>query len=503
MTFAEKLVLIMNITDTSNKTLAKHLNLDPSRISQLRTGIRKKPKNSETIDRMASYFAKQCKLESRRLALSEALGRTNIKYAKREEQLTTILQHWLIGESYDTIEILDRFSEPIPPQEDYPGTYVSSHYTKDFYGNEGKRTAFLMAYNHLITLEKPTTIYLISDGKDDWYAEDASYADKMYSLRNELIHRGFHFVQIIRQTTFSTSLYDLMLRWIGSYQTGNVHPYYYPRLRDNTFCHSMLVCPGEVSVFSTSFLNQSQNHYTTLSTIPETTQALHSIFRDYYEMCKPALAMHVMQERMHHCLINFALSEANRLQKNRSLSIESMPVRELIPHFFKIDPELGNVVSELFKSMYSVIDADIAYSYESLDLCPLPTASQVCNGEVPIYLPGVHTENTLYYTPETFVLHLRNILRLLDERPNYHFIPIPFKKEQNEILMIKENCKALLVREAGDPALFEIDHPTLVYTLQEYLRRTAEEVQYLGSHRKRIQHKIRELIHQIESNQTQ
>ena len=53
MDFSSKLNFLMNITQTSNKELAKSIYVDPSLISHLKSGNRKRPHNHQHIVNMA------------------------------------------------------------------------------------------------------------------------------------------------------------------------------------------------------------------------------------------------------------------------------------------------------------------------------------------------------------------------------------------------------------------------------------------------------------------
>ena len=53
MQFSEKLIFLMNITQTSNKELAMELGVDRSLISLLRSGKRGAPKS---VKKMADFF---------------------------------------------------------------------------------------------------------------------------------------------------------------------------------------------------------------------------------------------------------------------------------------------------------------------------------------------------------------------------------------------------------------------------------------------------------------
>ena len=56
MDFKDKLIFLMNITQTSNKELAKGISVDPSLISLLRSGKRKQPQNVLHIKNMALFL---------------------------------------------------------------------------------------------------------------------------------------------------------------------------------------------------------------------------------------------------------------------------------------------------------------------------------------------------------------------------------------------------------------------------------------------------------------
>ena len=98
MQFYEKLIFLLNLTQVTNRTLARELKVDPSLISRLRTGARGVPKNKEHIKAMSSFFAKRCTTQYQKQALSGMLG---IKQAltMKKELLTEVLYYWLCGET--------------------------------------------------------------------------------------------------------------------------------------------------------------------------------------------------------------------------------------------------------------------------------------------------------------------------------------------------------------------------------------------------------------------
>ena len=100
MTFAEKLVFLMQLTSTSNKQLA--VKVDPSLISLLRSARREAPKNPDYMRAMSAYFAKKCGVGYQRIALSEVMGREQIPAEASPASLADMLFLWLT-ESHDRI----------------------------------------------------------------------------------------------------------------------------------------------------------------------------------------------------------------------------------------------------------------------------------------------------------------------------------------------------------------------------------------------------------------
>ncbi len=79
MVFSDKLKILMEITETSNKVLAKHLIVDPSMISQLRTGARNITKKNSHLQKMSFFFAERCQSTERLEALYELIRNEELK----------------------------------------------------------------------------------------------------------------------------------------------------------------------------------------------------------------------------------------------------------------------------------------------------------------------------------------------------------------------------------------------------------------------------------------
>lgn len=81
----------------------------------------------------------------------------------------------------------------------------------------------------------------------------------------------------------------------------------------------------------------------------------------------------------------------------------------------------------------------------------LATADEVRSGKVYVASPfPTHPEHPRY-TPGTYILHLKNILRLMEQYENYFFLPYDSQESYN--LLVNSDGPALLMRATGSPLI--------------------------------------------------
>lgn len=501
MNFSDKLIILMNITDTSNKSLADHLHVDPSRISQLRTGRRKLPKRRESVEEIATFFANRCSSPSQRLALAESIGNPSIRYQSSPKVLGTILINWFYEENMETLQLLDALGQEAMPQPHLPrvSEIPQETSTKIYYGNEGKREALLLAYQYIIDLKDSETIYITSDEDTTYYKIDPTFSGKLQEFRSSCVQNGHQIVQIINPSASSFQTFETITQWLPGYMFGAVHPYYYPRIRDGIFRHTMIIVPGKVVFFCESITNQIDVHFSLFSTAPETATAYANFFLDYLRLCTPALHQYTLPQDITRCFTNLLTLPVKHLQMGISLSPNTLPPEVSQMIYGAHEDELLKNITSLFQKLSPEV-FDLQQKYGTIDICPLATAEQVRAGVVRVGFLTENQETIAYYTPLTYCLHLKNILNLLNKYENYHFLPIPYKEEDSTVILVRENKHAILIRAGISSTVFEIQHPEFVQILQEYLTKIADRTNYLGNGRLYIKHQIRELISNLESN---
>ena len=138
MDFNSKLIFLMNITQTSNKELAKSIYVDPSLISHLKSGNRKKPHNYQHIVNMAEFFAKKSQADFQRNAISEMLGKASISSSMPNQMLAKYLENWLLndGDRSDLMEnILENIDQPTENNDSFSMNNIQLNTQGDFQSN--------------------------------------------------------------------------------------------------------------------------------------------------------------------------------------------------------------------------------------------------------------------------------------------------------------------------------------------------------------------------------
>ncbi len=502
MNFSDKLNFLMKITQTSNKDLASAISVDRSLISLLRTGKRGKPRNTDHIQHMALYFAKHCNANFQRHAISDMLGQAILRNPMPTEVLATYLKKWLINDS----DILQEFMEEMETthtqvpegsllSENAP---VSNQETTYYYGNEGRRNAVRHMMKIVSEITEANSILVDSDDNLDWALEDNKFVKENENSWIKLSNTGYTIYQIMPSMNHISQYIESLQLWLSVYATGQAKVYYYPRFRDNLYRRSLCICPGHCVEASIGIGSENKSQITLVSTNPEIVQAFTDQFKECLALCRPAIITHTDISEIFPAFDRLAASKTPIIQKAASLTAITMP-KDLL------DYVTAETEDDTWNNTLQKYTEDVTHFEKRLDtiphidICHLASAREIREGTVPMfpsYLPG----NILpIYTPETYIMHLKNILRLMDKYENYHFLPITNRHTENYSLFVSENNIVLLVRKSAPFLMLEIHRMEMVAACWEYLSRMAEQADYNDTRRKQIRLQIQSLIQELEA----
>lgn len=505
--FSEKLSFLMHITETGNKELADALSVNPSMISLMRTGKRKLSKKPEQVKNMALFFAKRCAAPFQRQALSEMIGRVSIGSGMPTEVLAADIENWLTGEKDVAAAVLENIAsagtrgvtaQPYIPQAE--PVRAADNQTLFFFGEDGRREAMFRAMREIKDMDEPGSILAMLDDNLEWLLSDYPAMLKIQADLMETVARGFNFCQIMPPLNYINRYVESLQFWLPIYATGQSKIYYYPRLRGNLFRHSFIVVPGRYVQYSACVSTGSTSDITMFSTDPRLVKSFEKQFEEIIALCRPALYAYNDINQTPKCFQRFFSCQGETIQGLNVLSVNSMP-RELIEAIIQKtdDPFWKQIFQNLH---YRIPYLEERFSQDTyIDMCRLATAEEVRKGNVPIAVPVATENGRLCYTPETYVIHLKNILRLMDRYENYYFLPSREKQPSDYNLFANESGPALIVGDKPPYKVLEISRPAMVTAFVEHLRRRADAAGYDGIHREKVRMELRALIQDLENSQ--
>ena len=501
MEFSDKLNFLIHISQTTNKELALELSVDRSFISLLRNGKRNL-RNRQTIKRMAFFFARHCSAEFQRYALSEMLGQISLRSDMPTAVLAGRLEQWLTGDTAITDALEDEIAVPLPAAQAEPPQRTfsrSAGNTEFFYGEEGRREVMCRMMQAIRDIENPDSILIVTDDNLEYLLSDYLLSKQVQSCLMETMERGFTIYQILPPMNYLNRYTESLRFWLPLYATGLMKVYYYPRIRDNLYRHSIIVVPGYCAQYSSAVQPGSTSDIALFTTDPALIAAFGRQYQQHLSLCRPALNVyHTLEDTISLFRTLFSHYGGNTIQQINALSINTAPA-ELLERFIReSETPAWEKTLKLHLEEIPHFEQTLALG-PFIDMSCLATAAEVRSGTVPIVSAGGGIPlKQLYYTPETYALHLKNILRLMDRYDNYYFLPCRDNRQEYNLIAC-ENGMAILVHTKDPFVTLEIRRPEMTAAFREHLLRIAERTGYDGIQRKKVRMELRALIRDLES----
>lgn len=491
MQFSEKLIFLMNITQTSNKELAMELGVDRSLISLLRSGKRGAPKS---VKKMARFFAERSTADYQRYALADMLGMLALRSALPVQEVADCLEKWLL-EDRDMVRDVEeglRGVPEMPTLREIPAPVVIPEgQAAFFFGEEGRREVLLRIMEELRQAPKPCTLMMVVDDNLEWMFSDYSLTKRIQAEMLELARSGVSFCQIVPPMNYVNRYTESLQFWMPIYATGNMMAYYYPRLRGNLYRHSIYVLPGRCAQFNATIASVGVNDLTMFTREKVLVDAFERQFREHLAMCRPALTAYSNYMDGLEKTRQFLTVRTNTAQMINTLSMNSMP-RELLESFAA--RAQGNWAAMLGFFLDSQSDfEDRLEKGTCIDMCRLAPVREVLAGEVSV---GAYP-NSLRYTPREYILHLEHILRMMEKYENYVFVPLRDRTPLEYNLMASEEGIAMIIRNVPPQIMMEVRRHELVMAFRENMLHRADTLGYEGIHRERICMELRSHIQEL------
>lgn len=268
-------------------------------------------------------------------------------------------------------------------------------------------------------------------------------------------------------------------------------------MMDMTRNLTLIVAPGQCVSYSYGYNTASKHLITIVSTNKEFINAHAEQFREYLGLCRSALKVHRKPPEFHDMMMDFFALYGDVCQKTLPLPTSGMSV-ELAGIF--AEQSTGTMWKDAFQRVAKVIPSfeQRMANYNRIDISPLHSVEDIVAGKVPVACPR-HNKDYPCYTPETYIMHLKNILRLMDAYKGYTFIPLDPEAYQGYNLMVNEGGMALLSHgQNHSPMIMEFRRPEIVLACKEHLMRIVDKEGGMEVARNKTKAQINALIKALE-----
>ncbi len=477
MVFADKLVILMEITSTSNKQLADAIRVDPSLISRFRSGRRRVPENSEHIGAMAHYFAARCKAKYQLEFLSEVTGMISLSCSTNVEKVAAIITSWLLTEesipqsqanlflhAFDQLKYCEL--ENPATETTMPKSLLKERELYAFYGDDGRRRATILFEQIVLASSSAVEIKILTEGNMEWIWKDKQYAKEISDNIKKGLSRGNTITRIVPRITNLAMAFDTVTRWLPLYFTGSVKSYYYPNIRDNVFCRTLYVAPGIAALSATAVGEQAECGATFISTDPTAVAYFDREYMDYLARCRLATNIYNDQSsplKLRRCVRRFCNHQSNCITILSCLSFVSTP------------PE---IISELAKDFdVKMLNQDYSFCFAHFEqivvhhryteVFPLESLEDIIAGKARYVALEISQNKAGYYTPDEYCRHLINVVNMLCNYPNYHVV-LSKGNDLESNVYVKESCQVMLLRTTPPITICETEYTDMISSVWEY-----------------------------------
>ena len=492
---AERLDSVMTLTELSNVRLSQLLHADASLISRYRSGMRSPQSNPVIaeqlshilLDRVLRTGKVQELSEMMKIPASEIDAENFSEWLFRPDELPERNMH--IAE--DMLGFFDTYTTDsgrvLPPWEAAASSVKPEDARPVYFGTAGLREAVLRFLGDAVK-ERAPRLLLYSDEDQSWMTGDPAFLMGWASLMSACVRNGTQ-IQIIHNIDRDLAeMNDAIRGWLPLYMSGMIESYSSTKPSDRRFSHTIFLRPSAACIEAFHTAGTESGGVYRYDTDPEILSICESEYQSLLK--KSQLLMRAVSARPYE-----GASDLTVIQNE--LSVASMP--EDLVHSFH-EPALTAYWQMTHEALAQRLKDASVMVCECVPLIP-PEKLLIPEGQdthkdysldsaAVEAIPGCPQ---LYYTPEQYALHIREIIRLSEACPNYRLYPLPETPFPNIRLFISKDWTHVI--HALRPELsFGFSHPLLCGAFSRFaeglmeqtrmdrntLRRTLEEV-YLSS----------------------
>lgn len=422
MVFAEKLKLIMQLTQTTNSRLAAAINVDPSLISRLKSGDRFVSSKSDYLSNMAEYFGSKCNDSFRSLTMLEILG------AGFGEDIVFALERWFLDESIEPKkESISEFYSPLSGRKNKIRNEKYSY----FHGTDAMSRAAGFINDLAEQNGKVKVIKMLSDCNNG-----RGSVDLLECCAETILSQAENGTEIIRVvpnfTDMQCAINDIFTGF-SILEECRLECYYYHNFKEGVFNNRLLVIPDAAVMVSES-VSENGVEPTIVITDKKAVGDYDKLFDEYISYCS-----HGIRTQPFGCLhekLDLFFGECDdfcniygNLSFERTTDSGRKSVADFIGNILKT-----NNVTEIFS----------------------------------LIKPENLADNSTSFYAAGYKEFLAETLELLENEANYNVVILPETDFVEGNIFIRRNGEAVYLPKKQRDTFGILNHPLSVNTLWQY-----------------------------------
>jgi len=468
--FGEKLDAVMELAEISNIRMGKLVNIDTSYISRFRNGLRSPKSNPRTMDAICNALLHRLGEQSKMKQLS-ALMKVDTDALTDEEEAFSLFHDWLYDtEKADSSSVIERLLEnidtfsldakmPLPSFEEVAAEQTVKSENAVYFGSAGLQNAVIRFLASVIS-GGGKELYLYSDQNMSWMT-DPSFRMKWAALMLCCVQNGVKIHVIHNVDRDVSEMIEAIISWLPLYMSGMISSYYCKKQKNSRFSNTIFLCPGFACIKGSNVIGtEDQSGEYRYDTDPKILEMHQTAFHGLLDDAKRLVRIYGNLES--EGLVQTGNSGMTVL--GTTLPLATMPKETLLAILERCgaDETVKNRALSVWKGRKKLLDDTLqkAFVHECI---PLADEESLFGNRVCADIPGI----AVTYTPKEYAEHIRYIMALSDENPQYRFYALPDAPFSNTQIVLFDDL--VTVSRLNAPQItFLISHPAMYEAFMAY-----------------------------------
>ncbi|MBQ7131091.1 MAG: helix-turn-helix transcriptional regulator [Oscillospiraceae bacterium] len=471
--FGEKLNAVMELAEISNIRLGKLVNIDTSYISRFRNGLRSPKSNPRMMDALCNVLLHRLG-EQNKIKQLAVLMKVDPDAMTDKEEAFALFHDWLYhAEKADSSSVIEKLLEnidtfsidaktPLPSFEEVAVERTVKCEDTVYFGSTGLQNAVIRFLGSVIS-DGGKELYLYSDQNVSWLT-DPVFRLKWAALMLGCVQKGIR-IHIIHYVDRDVSeMIEAIISWLPLYMSGMIRSYYCKKQKNSRFSNTFFLCPGVACIKGSNVIGtEDQSGEYRYDTDPKILEIHQAAFNGLLADAKQLVRIYGNLES--EGLIHTGNSGMTVL--GTTLPLATMPKETLVSILVRCgaDETVKNRALSVWESRKKLLSDTLHNSFVH-ECIPLADEESLFGNRVFADIPGL----TVTYTPNEYAEHIRNIMVLSDENPQYRFYALPDAPFANTQIVIS-NDLVTVSRLNAPQVTFLISHPAMYEAFVAYADR--------------------------------